>query len=161
MQITIQWQRPIRLTKNRKLLITNDNIPECIEDKPGVYFFSRKFGNVLVPFYIGESKEIRKRLKFHLNSVPIYKVLSGISSDTKIKNGPRYFHYGYLTGNAAEPLARRRRLITQKHMIREAVEDGIPILNNNLVKFKTHTLTFNGTSQARAIFEETATVEAM
>jgi len=160
MQIQINWQMPIQLTLNKKIIVDEDYLPDEIKNIPGVYFFSRKFGSNNLPFYIGETLTLRDRLKSHLGSTKIAYVLRGISSDKEIKNGTRYFHYGYLKGNAAKPLTKRRLSIAQRHLIRVAVEEGIPILNSNLTKVQTHTLSFTGGWKARAIYEKQATVEA-
>jgi hypothetical protein len=160
MKITIHWQMPIQLTRNKKIIIDQKKPPEDIENRPGVYFFSRKFGQSLIPFYIGETLSIRGRLKSHLASAQIADVLRGFSSDKEIKNGARYFHYGYLKGNADKPLTKKRLSIAQRHLIRAAIEDDVPILNSNLTKVRTHTLEFTGGWRARAIYEKMATVEA-
>jgi hypothetical protein len=160
MQITIHWQMPIQLTLNRKIIVDENELPEEVEDYPGIYFFSRKFGETKLPFYIGETLTLRSRLKSHLGSRKIADVLRGISADQDIKNGTRYFHYGYLKGNASKPLTKKRLSIVQRHLIRVAIENDIPILNSNLTKLKTHTVVFSGGKETRAIYEKLASVEA-
>jgi len=160
MQITINWQLPIQLTLNKKIIVDENELPEEIEDYAGIYFFSRKFGEAKLPFYIGETLKLRSRLKSHLGSRKIADVLRGISADKDIKNGTRYFHYGYLKGNASKPLTKKRLSIVQRHLIRVAIENDIPILNSNLTKVKTHTVVFSGGKETRAIYEKMANVEA-
>ena len=63
MDITIEWQKPVQLTRHKKPLVDEDDLPNKIEDEPGVYFFSRRFGTKFEPFYIGETLKIRSRLK--------------------------------------------------------------------------------------------------
>ncbi|MGO9400578.1 MAG: hypothetical protein ACLP19_22460 [Xanthobacteraceae bacterium] len=55
MDIQIEWQQPIQLTRHKKPLVDEDDLPEKIGEKPGVYFFSRRFGTKFEPFYIGET----------------------------------------------------------------------------------------------------------
>jgi hypothetical protein len=50
MNITIEWQEPIQLTKFGKIVIDENHLPESIRDKAGVYFFSRKFGKNIFHF---------------------------------------------------------------------------------------------------------------
>ena len=98
MEITIVWQKPIQLTKHKKIIVDEDDLPETLEARPGVYFFSRKYAKISVPFYIGESKNLRTRLRQHLGTTRIADVLRSLSvTDEKIKKGVRYFHFGYLT----------------------------------------------------------------
>lgn len=97
MDIEIEWQNPVQLTKFKKVIVHENHLPETIEDRAGVYFFSRKFGRHYIPFYIGETGKIRARLKGHLNWAKLVDVLRGMRvGDKKIKQGDRYFHYGYL-----------------------------------------------------------------
>lgn len=159
MQITIHWQKPIQLTKNRKVLVDRRELPDVLEEIPGVYFFARKHGSTVLPFYIGETLKIRGRLKDHLGRVEIVDVLRGESPDKAIRNGNRYFHYGYLHGNAEKAMMKKRLLIAQKHLIRVALEHQIPILNSNLTKVKTHLLEFTGSAATRAIYDKFSTVE--
>ena len=161
MQITIRWQKPIQLTRGKKIIIDPKDIPNSIENVPGVYFFARTFGkSIILPFYVGETLTIRTRLKSHLESTKIADVLRGISDEEAIKNGTKYFHYGYLHGNAERKLTKRRLSIVQKHLIRLAIETGAPILNYQLTTMKTHSLEFIGSASARAIYAKSSAVEA-
>jgi hypothetical protein len=44
MNIEINWQEPVQLTHHKRMLFDKYNIPASIEDKAGVYFFSRVLG---------------------------------------------------------------------------------------------------------------------
>jgi hypothetical protein len=55
MNITIDWQLPLQLTQHKKIILDPKDISDLIEARPGVYFFSRKFGSHFVPFYSGET----------------------------------------------------------------------------------------------------------
>src|SRR5271167_5251904 len=96
MQIKIEWQRPIQLTLNNKIIVDADDLPIEIEGGAGVYFFARWYGERKDPFYIGQSTDIRSRLKQHLKSKIIADVLRAIEvPNIELKKGVRYFHYGY------------------------------------------------------------------
>jgi len=160
MKITIRWQKHIQLTRNKELIVDAKKLPDEIQSRPGVYFFSRKYGKSKLPFYIGETVSIRGRLKNHLASAKIAFVLLGLKTEKVIANRARYFHYGYLKGKANKKLMKKRLSIAQRHMIRVAVEGAVPILNSKLTTFKTHALEFSGGSAARAIYKKSATVQA-
>jgi hypothetical protein len=91
----------------KKIIVDESELPDEIEDYPGIYFFSRKFGETKLPFYVGGTLKLRSRLKSHLSSKKTADVLRGISADKDIKNGTRYFHYGYLKGNASKSLTKK------------------------------------------------------
>ena len=162
LKIIVHWQKPIQLTKNKKVIVDPKELPEELTKRPGVYFFSREYGDVRIPFYIGETLSIRDRLKSHLASAKIADVLRGIDIPhaPQIKSGRRYFHYGYLNGNADRTLTKKRLHLTQLHLIRMAIEKNFPILNSNLTTIKTHRLEFTGSVSARSIYGKVAIVEA-
>jgi hypothetical protein len=158
--ITIDWQLPIQLTRHKKIIFEQKEISELVEDRPGVYMFSRKFGAYYVPFYIGETLSVQHRLKAHLKSAQIAFVLRGMSGDKEIKKGTRHFHYGYLRGNFQKEGAKKRLEIAQRYIIRTAIEEDIPILNSSLTKRPTHNLRFNGGPRARVYLDKAITIEA-
>ncbi len=160
MKITIVWQKPVQLTLNKKLLFDEYEIPSEIQQKPGIYYFSRDFGGKLLPFYIGETLGIRGRLSGHLKTVKIVDVLRGLAGDSGIKNGRRYFHYGYLQGSPSKETAKKRLEIVQRMMIRQALEHDIPMLNTSLTKIPTHSIEFSGSKFGRGEYERYSTVDA-
>lgn len=160
MHIVVEWQAPIKLTHNKKIIVDEKQLPDVVGEKPAVYFFSRKFGEYYLPFYIGETSNVRKRLKVHLQSKKIYQVLIGQSGDVNnIRNGTRYFHFGYLR---LKPGMQKQTClkIVQKYMIRQAVENDIPILNHNLKKIKSHRIRFDGGPVARGQYQISGFLEA-
>jgi hypothetical protein len=160
MDITIEWQKPIQLTRYGKIILDERELPPKIPPKPGVYFFSRKHGTEYIPFYIGETQNIRSRLKSHLRSRAIADVLRGISAqDYRIKQGTRYFHYGLYRGRPGSD-KKTCMSIVQRHMIRQAVEEEIPMLNKNLTKIKSHSIRFDGPASGRGWFDKRSTAEA-
>jgi hypothetical protein len=159
MQITLEWNSPIQLTRYGEIILDDRALPQEIPAKPGVYFFSRKHGIEYIPFYIGETLNIRARLKSHLRWRDIADVLRGIAGpDHRIKQGTRYFHYGVFRGRQGQD-PKTCLSIVQRHMIREAVEEEIPILNKNLKKFKSHAIRFDGSRTGRGWFEKHSIAE--
>jgi hypothetical protein len=159
MHIRIEWQKPILLFRNKKRAYSDDHIA-AIEDKAGVYYFARKHGSHLEPFYIGETLALQTRLKRHLNSVRIMDALRGIENpDTvKISQGSRYFHYGYLAGNAQNKKKRIR--IVQRYLIDEALSGKLLLLNKQGTVIRTHSLLFDGSAGGRGIYPKSADVES-
>jgi hypothetical protein len=161
MNITIDWQEPVQLTQGRKITIDANDLPEEIEDVPGVYFFSRKFGEKYTPFYIGETLTLRQRLKTHLGTKRLADTLRGIEHDgVVIEQGTRFFHYGYFRSKSNQ-VPKKCIQIVQKYLIREALAQNVFLLNKTLTTFKVHTITFLGSYRARAIYKESASVEAI
>ncbi|MFZ1961568.1 MAG: hypothetical protein WAU63_10025, partial [Methylovirgula sp.] len=61
MNLTVNWQSPLQLTHNGRIIVDETSLPQEIKGKAGVYFFSRRFGKAYIPFYIGETNDIRLR----------------------------------------------------------------------------------------------------
>src|SRR5881398_359546 len=89
LEIEIRWHKPVLLASHWKIVFQDDDL-DSIPEEAGVYFFSRKYGNSYKPFYVGESQNLRTRLKGHLSTVRIADVLRGINVDSEIKQGSRY-----------------------------------------------------------------------
>ena len=154
MNLQFEWQKPIVLYQNKKPVFTNDQIDE-IKDIPGVYYFARMFGVRPTPFYIGESVNLRARLKSHLSTVKIVDVLRGTEAPADamvIRQGKRVFYYAYFM---AKPNQKPKPSINlaQKFMIREAISQGIPLINLHLTTIKAHAISFGGTKQFRGAFK--------
>jgi hypothetical protein len=145
MKMSFEWKNPVLLTKNKKIIVTQDQI-ESIEEWPGVYYFARNHGATSTPFYIGETLTLRGRLKNHLATAKIADVLRGmpVAGAPAISNGPRSFHFAYLTGNKNKENAKKILQIAQKFMIEAALAADVPLLNSKLTVIKTHTLLFSG-----------------
>jgi hypothetical protein len=157
MNIKILWQKPLLLAANKRLQIDEYSIPEVVEDRAAVYFFSRKFGSKFEPFYIGETTHLRGRLRSHLKDYRVRDVLrgsqdKGIDSEVrKIAQGSKYFHFGYFTGKRGQD-AKKCIEIVQAHMIELAIIEEIPLLNTQLTKIPTHLIEFAGARSGRGFY---------
>ncbi len=159
MDIDIEWQEPIQLTRFKKIIVDEKKLPEEIENSGGVYFFSRKYGDTYEPFYIGETGKLKTRLGQHLKSKQLADVLRGINDSGKIiKAGDRFFHFGYFIAKGGQDGGKCRKIV-QKFLVMEALSQDITLLNVQLTARKTHAITFSGTKKARAIYGKKAKVE--
>jgi hypothetical protein len=162
MHVKIDWIEPIPLAKHRKLLLDEKELLARVERLPGIYFFSRKFGNKFEPFYIGQTISIRGRLRHHWRSDAIKQVLrgEGIETPTQIKGGERYFHCGYLGKGKGSADQKKYLRIGERYLIRQAMAFGCSLLNKSLTKKKVDTLEFAGSVKGRGIFPKKGKVEA-
>src|SRR5215207_2043633 len=120
MEINIDWQSPLLLSRHKRLVIDRESL-DMVEDVPGVYYFSRRFGSKWEPFYIGETLTLRSRLRQHLDHTQMFCLLTGIPRRglAEIAMGARYFHFGYLKGKQSRAKACLK--VVQKFMIEEAL----------------------------------------
>jgi hypothetical protein len=159
MEIVVEWQKPILVAKHKKVCIDADNLPDQIQQRPGVYFFSRRFGLSYEPFYIGESGGVRGRLKSHLKSVSIMDVLRGIpiKGFKGIKSGERYFHVGYVKTKPGQSMPKCLNIV-QRYLIEDAMAQNMTLLNHQLTVIRTHDLKFVGKRAGRGIYKRAAKV---
>jgi hypothetical protein len=152
MNIEIKWQKPVPVTHHKRMLFDKYSIPESIEDKAGVYFFSRVHGETVEPFYIGQSNTIRTRLKGHLGSSRITEVLREVEEIRSVKKGTRYFSFGYLTPSRGPRDVDAILALVERYLIRQALTKGFTLINDRGTKFKTHEISFMGSSHERQLF---------
>jgi hypothetical protein len=83
--------------------------------------------------------------------------LRGIGDEkiNSIKGGERYFHFGYLVKNPADP-----KEYLRIGLIRQAIAQGVTLLNKSLTKINADTLEFVGSGKGRAIYPKKGKVEA-
>jgi hypothetical protein len=151
--ITIDWQRPLKLSENNVPCIDKDNIPAAVDDKSGVYYFARWFGEAKIPLYIGKSLTLRERLRQHLQRTDITDIMRGHDlKDFEVQKGQKYFHYGYF---CPEPRQRAGRCldIVEREMIRQAIQAGFPLVNiNGKAPIPTRNIFFKGALDGFSMF---------
>ena len=154
MKIEIEWHEPILLSKNKRL-VNSETVLGHVPPGPGVYFFSRKFGSSYSPFYIGETKNLRGRIKSHLNNADIRDILRGITvPSVQIRQGFKFLHCG--TFVPKKGLNAKRSLdVVQRYLIQRALADGSALLNKQLTIIRTHQVTFSGSKKGRAGYPRT------
>jgi hypothetical protein len=160
MKVKIEWQEPIQLTRHKTIIVEEKTLLGMVEKWPGIYFFSRKRGDVYKPFYVAETTSVKGRLKVHWHTPNIQFVLRGIGDGLlkEIKGGERYFHCGYLIGNTTKP--KKYLDIGQKYLIRQAIAAECTLINKNLTKISMDTLEFRGSVSGRAIYPKRGEIEA-
>jgi hypothetical protein len=152
MNIEIIWQEPVQITRHKRMLFDKYNIPASIEDKAGVYFFSRVHGETIAPFYIGQSNTIRTRLKGHLGSTKITEVLREVEEIKTVGKGTRWFSFGYLAPSKGRRDVGTVLDLVERYLIRQALSKGSALINDRGTKFKTHDISFSGSRHEQKVF---------
>jgi hypothetical protein len=158
MELEFRWEQPIVLARNKKLTFDPhfmDSLLVKVPQKPGVYYFSRKFGHTYQPFYIGETGNLRARLKSHLKSADIREILRGIQiPGLDVKQGTKHFHFAAFKAKRGQQ-AKKCMGIVQKYLIEQATTKGYPLLNVQLTVMRTHSVIFSGRRSGRGPFPST------
>jgi hypothetical protein len=133
---SISWKRPVPVGQSGRMAC---EAPERLEDKPGIYFFSRRHGSgPYQPFYIGKSKQLRTRLEQYRCGQGSHetRIRSAIEGETDaysgvtLSNGPRFFHFGYVVpgkGQRVERIMGR----SERALIQYGLIVGWELINNH------------------------------
>ena len=144
MKIEATWVKPITLKKDpNEQLIYTLNLGELPEE-PGVYVFGRKHGESIAPIYIGETANIRSRIKNHLDSIPLMRAIENAAS------GGRFLIYCTVKTNSPERAKKHIRII-ERALILHAQGEGYEIINKKGTRLPTDTITFTGNRTSESI----------
>lgn len=81
MQITLNWYEPIALGSSKNLLENFQKFNlSLIPEISGVYIFYREYGDYKEALYVGQSENLRTRMKYHFNSI---RLLEGLKETPK------------------------------------------------------------------------------
>lgn len=146
MELHINWQNPVVLTEDpsRKLIYTCelDDIPA----EAGVYVFARRYGDAQTPLYIGQSENVRKRIKQHFKkNVPL---MNGIKNS---QNGQKVILVGIFEPRSAQQIERCLPIL-EKALMDSALAEGYELLNIRGTRQKTHTISMSGTKKSHNPF---------
>jgi len=138
LNIDATWSKPMTLldgSKHKAIYhITNlDRIPEAA----GAYIFARRHGRNVVPLYVGETANLRKRLEQHLNDVSVMKGIENAPS------GKRLFLFCQVRTKRGQNIKKVLDIL-QRALIEHALSAGHQLLNIQLTKTKVNTITFKG-----------------
>jgi hypothetical protein len=111
----------------------------------GVYVFARRFGNSLVPVYIGEAADLRARLRQHLKgSVQLMKALNDAPS------GARVFLYCEIKPKKGQDPDKARKIL-QNALIEHVFANEYLLVNKQGTKVPVHTISFKGSRLSKAL----------
>lgn len=129
----IDWLKPIDLLKGAPIFTCD---LEEIPDKPGVYVFAREFGANVIPLYIGQAQNLKKRITGQFNNA---KLMKGIEASSK---GRRLLFMATLNSKKMEH--KKQLNIIEKALIEYSLTEGHFLLNEKGTKTPVHTISANG-----------------
>ncbi|MCB9897714.1 MAG: GIY-YIG nuclease family protein [Planctomycetes bacterium] len=148
MQLEIEWESPIPLRDGRKdgLIYTLDL--EHIEPLPGIYVFARRWGSSFEALYVGRSKNVRSRVRGHLNNLRLMRHLDGARS------GARVVFCGHPRTRPGQRLERVLAVL-ERAWIRHFLAEGHDLVNQQGTKIRRHEIVSTGRAPRRFLPSKT------
>jgi hypothetical protein len=132
LHIKASWHQPLELASALPKGIYACPKIDLIPEEMGVYIFGRSFGDNAVPLYVGRAKNLRTRLKQHLNFST--KLMLAILN---AEAGARFFLFCTITGKSPKKLK-----TLESALISYLLGEDYELLNKHGVKKPNHTVTF-------------------
>ncbi len=138
MNLHIEWEKPVPLRKARKgsLYIYTVNL-EVLPDVPGIYIFARRWSKSYEALYVGQSTNIRKRVRNHLKNLPLMKYLENA------KTGRRFVIVGRAAPKGGQKLEKVLATL-ERAFIRHFLSEGHDLVNHQGTKIRRHEISSEG-----------------
>jgi hypothetical protein len=155
MDIKVKWLKPLELKEDRKgnLIYVCPNAGK-LPNKPGVYAFVRAFGGMYEPVYVGETQNLRSRIRQHLeNNLRLMRAIENLDK------GKRCVLAGVINLRPGQRSATVQRIL-QDALIRHCLSEGHELLNRQGVNPRVHTVAFSGNRTSENLFGRRMLVQA-
>jgi len=150
MNLFVEWSRPIVLKASRNSIGYTLDLTK-VTDRPGVYIFGREWGSGFEALYIGSSKNVRARMKGHLNNLRLMQHLRDA------KTGKRILLAGKLVTESGRPVyeggqrIEKRLALTERTLIRHFLSEGHDLVNKQGTLIRRHKLESTGRQPKRFV----------
>ncbi len=137
MKINISWNKPVPMTKEKDAMqIYSCNLYK-IPDVSGIYIFARYYNGKYYALYVGQSKNLRKRVKGHLNNLKLMKYLE------KAKTGNRVIIAGSIVKKGGKNPEKSLKIL-ERSLIRHFLAEGHDLVNRQGVRILSHEILSEG-----------------
>lgn len=130
MKLKISWNKPVSLTKEKdEMQIYSCNL-DRIPDACGIYIFARYYNRKYYALYVGQSKNLRSRVKGHLNNLKLMKYLE------KARSGKRIVITGNIMTKGGQNLEKALNVL-ERALIRHFLAEGHNLVNRQGVRIRS------------------------
>ncbi|MBK7728005.1 MAG: GIY-YIG nuclease family protein [Gammaproteobacteria bacterium] len=137
MKIQVDWYEPVTLRKDRKsgglYTLELENLPAV----PGIYVFARKWGADYEALYVGQSQNIRHRIRTHLNNLRLMRHLEDS------KTGRRVVFAGSVIARRGQKRSKLLSLL-ERSFIRHFLAEGHDLVNQQGIRIRRHEIHSEG-----------------
>ena len=110
---------------------------ERIERLPGIYLFARRWSRSFEALYVGQSKNLRSRVRGHLNNLRLMRHLEAA------KTGKRVVILGYPRLRGGQRLAKALSIL-ERSLIRHYIAEGHDLVTQQGVRIREHEISSTG-----------------
>jgi hypothetical protein len=142
MELHIEWNRTIRLRRDKKLDYNVDLTK--LSKKAGIYIFGRRWGKSFEALYVGKADEIRSRVKGQFNN---HKLMQHIKY---AKDGRRVIISGIFNAKPGQQQERCLKII-EKALIRYFLAKGDDLVNIHGIRIRQYKITSTGKQPRKII----------
>ncbi|MCQ4166393.1 hypothetical protein [Tahibacter harae] len=147
MNIVGQWHSPMllkRRTGTSQYTTDLENIPKG----PGVYVFTRKFGENYSVIYVGKAMNLFNRIAGQLNNNKLMTDLLQQKENAKAKNGGRFLLFCEIKPKSGQDKQKITALV-EKALIQQFLLDGHPLVNIKSARRPSHSISFRGNQSSK------------
>lgn len=137
MDLQIEWGRQVQLTDASKDNMIYGLDLAKVTTSAGVYIFGRRWGKQFEALYVGKARNIRSRVKNHLNNLRVMQHLRNA------KTGNRIVLAGQLV---TKPGQRKSKCLglAERALIRYYLSDGHDLVNKQGTRMRRHEIQSSG-----------------
>lgn len=152
MLIEAEWSKPVTLKKRKPGGLVYELDLEVLPAEPAVYLFCRRHSERVFPIYIGETLNLRSRIKSHLNSLKLMQALADAASGKRLLI--------YCTVKAGSPMKAKKHLkVIEKALILHSQSEGHSLFNKMGTKLPTDEIRFTGNRTSEALAPRSMLIE--
>lgn len=137
MKLELDWNRPVPLRSGARDGLIYAVDLDRIERVPGVYIFARRWSSSFEALYVGQSGNLRSRIKSHLNSLRLMRHVE------TAKTGRRFVLLGQPIIKRGQQLPRVLKVL-ERALIRHFLAEGHDLVNKQGVKMRRHEIASSG-----------------
>jgi len=144
MRLKLEWTRaiPLKNAERQNLIYSADQ--DKVPASPGVYIFGRRFGGGFEALYVGQARDIRRRLKGQFKNLPLMMHVKNA------KIGKRIVLVGVFKPKPGQKAAKSLPLI-ERSFIRYFLSEGHDLVNKMATRLRRHEIASIGKHPKRFI----------
>ena len=137
MKLHVEWSRPIQLKDASKENMIYGIDLNKVNAGTGVYIFGRRWGSQFESLYVGKARNVRSRVKGHLNNLRLMQHLRNA------KTGKRIVLSGRLRTKPGQKLS-KCLVLAERALIRYSLSEGHDLVNKQGTRLRRHELHSSG-----------------